>query len=35
MRSGQIEQKGTPHELQTKPATEYVTVLLRHAGLLS
>ena len=35
MRSGRIEQAGTAHELETEPATEYVTVLLRHAGLLS
>jgi osmoprotectant transport system ATP-binding protein len=35
MRHGRVEQCGTPHELTTQPASEYVTVLLRHAGLLS
>ncbi|HEY8165160.1 MAG TPA: ATP-binding cassette domain-containing protein [Gemmatimonadaceae bacterium] len=35
MRSGQIEQGGSASELTNRPATEYVTVLLRHAGLKS
>jgi osmoprotectant transport system ATP-binding protein len=35
MQHGHLEQIGTSRELTTQPATDYVTILLRHAGLLS